>query len=322
MTSSDGDDPQFPGPAGNGRRNAEARGPGPDDDDPVRLTPPADPWLAEASTSALDSISPPASGPLPPSDGPVPLADGPVPPAYVPVPPAYGSVPPASGVVPPDDPAPFARAAHPGYPTPPGGPAAGWAGGPPRRRRGRRAARWAVAVLAVCALLVAGMLGIDQFGSGDGSDAQGPDPSAAATTGRARTPAADPLGDVGVPAGRQPSAATGSQPGSSAGAAPGTSAQPGAREVIYQVTASGSRNVGSVSYTDQDGEIIRLSGIPLPWRTAFPMGVERRPRVLIAQRKRGGDAGPVTCTITVDGKLLSATTADGRYAAPQCSGFG
>ncbi|MBB2946933.1 hypothetical protein FB565_006701 [Actinoplanes lutulentus] len=30
----------------------------------------------------------------------------------------------------------------------------------------------------------------------------------------------------------------------------------------------------------------------------------------------------MTCTITVDGKLLASTTAEGRYAAPQCSGSG
>jgi hypothetical protein len=85
-------------------------------------------------------------------------------------------------------------------------------------------------------------------------------------------------------------------------------------------TASGSRNTGSVSYTDQDGDIIRLNGIALPWRVTFPVRGQRKPLVLISQRQGGGDAGPVTCTITLDGKLLSSTTADGRYAAPQCSG--
>jgi hypothetical protein len=49
---------------------------------------------------------------------------------------------------------------------------------------------------------------------------------------------------------------------------------------------------------------------------------QRKPLVFIAQRKGGGDAGPVTCTITVDGKLLASTTADGQYAAPECSGSG
>jgi hypothetical protein len=77
-----------------------------------------------------------------------------------------------------------------------------------------------------------------------------------------------------------------------------------------------------VSYTDQDGEIIRRNGIPLPWRTTFPVGAQRKPHVQIAQPKGGGDAGPVTCTITVNGKLLASTTATGKYAASQCSGSG
>ena len=57
-------------------------------------------------------------------------------------------------------------------------------------------------------------------------------------------------------------------------------------------------------------------------RISFPVGAQRKPLVLIAERKGGGDAGPVTCTITVDGKLLASTTADGQYAAPECSGSG
>lgn len=74
--------------------------------------------------------------------------------------------------------------------------------------------------------------------------------------------------------------------------------------------ASGSRNTGSVSFTDQDGDIIRRNGIPLPWRLTFPVGAQRKPLV------------PVTCTITVNGRLLASTTANGRYAATPCSGSG
>jgi hypothetical protein len=73
---------------------------------------------------------------------------------------------------------------------------------------------------------------------------------------------------------------------------------------------------------DQDGEIIRLHGIALPWRLTFTVGAQREPLVLNAQRKGGGDAGPVTCTITVNGKLRSSTTAHGKYASAQCHGSG
>jgi hypothetical protein len=187
-------------------------------------------------------------------------------------------------------------------------PFAGLEAGPPRRR----VYPWIVAVLAACALCVAGLLIIDPFGSGDGDGAQGPDPTAVPTrtgSGPDRTPTTK------ITTGRQPD-------GSAGAAAPGTSANAGAPEVVYEVTASGSRNTGSVTYSDQDGDFIRLHGIPLPWRVSFPVGGQRKPLVLLAQRKGGGDAGPVTCTITVGGKLLSSTTAEGKYASAQCSGSG
>ena len=244
-----------------------------DDSDSVRDTPPADPWLTEAPTSAIgDAAAEPGAA------GQVPLADT----------------------------ARFDDAVP-----------SGWVATPrPEERRGRRATRWIVAVLAACALFIAGMLAIDQFGDGSGedNDAQAPTPSVGATskavtaapTRRAISTTA-PAGTA--PAGEKPIVAVSSGPSSAAG-----------QVVVYEVTASGSRNIGSVDYTDQDGDIIRLSGIALPWRVTFEVTGQKKPLVLISQRKGGGDAGPVTCTITLDGKLLSSTTADGRYAAPQCSG--
>jgi hypothetical protein len=251
-----------------------------DDSDSVRRSPPADPWLTEAPTSAIGD---PESG----AAGQVPLADT----------------------------ARFDDAVP-----------SGWVATPrPEERRGRRATRWIVAVLAACALFIAGMLAIDVFGGGSGedNDAQGPTPSvdagseavAAAPTRRASTTAPAGTAPAGTapagtaPAGEKPIVAVSSGPSSSGG-----------QVVVYEVTASGSRNTGSVSYTDQDGDIIRLNGIALPWRVTFEVTGQKKPLVLISQRKGGGDAGPVTCTITLDGKLLSSTTADGRYAAPQCSG--
>ena len=305
VTSSDGGgstqyDPDADGPAESSRPNAAASGPAdpPPDDDPVRLTPPADPWLAEAPTSVVGDATP--------------LPD-------------YGAAttePPLADTARFAAPAPFPGAeAYGGQPS-------GWQE-EPRRRRHRRANRWALVVLAACALFIAGMLAIDRFGSGDGGGALGTDPSTGASAlptptgiGQERPPTAG-RPSATVTTVRQPGAAPVSQPDSSAGAAaPDSSANAGAAEVVYEVTASGSRNTGSVSYTDQDGEIIHRNGIPLPWRITFPVGAERKPLVLIAQRKGGGDAGPVTCTITVGGKLLASTTATGTYAAPECSGSG
>jgi len=243
-----------------------------------------------------------------------------------------GSAPddPHANLLPPADPwlteAPtsFVGDPAPSYPAladtaPYGTPSPGW----DARRPRRRARRWIVAVLVACALFIAGMLAIDPFGSGD--DTRGAKPTAGPTGTGAAGPAggARTTGTGTGPAGGAPSAGatTSRQPDSSAGAAaPGTSANASVPQVVYEVTASGSHNTGSVVYTDQDGTIIRRHGIPLPWRTAFPVDGRRNPLILDAQRKRGGDAGPVTCTITVDGKLISSTTAEGRYAAPECVG--
>jgi hypothetical protein len=162
-----------------------------------------------------------------------------------------------------------------------------------RRRRSRLAM---IVALAGLALLIAVPLAVDRFGSDDGTRRSGP----LVTTG---------------PAGREPSPTTGAV---AAGAATSPVPAVTAPEVVYEVTASGSGNTGSISYTDQDGEIIRRNGIPLPWRTTFPVGAQRHPLVLEAQRKSGGDTGPVTCTITVGGKEVTRTTAEGRYAYALC----
>lgn len=266
----------------------------PDDRDPVRSSPPADPWLTEAPTSALGDATP-VPGPDPASAQ-VPLADTA----------RFDDATPVPARVPPVDTAGFGGAAP-----------AGWAGmPPPQRRRGRRVARWIVAILAACALFIGGMLAVDLFGDGSDGDsgARAPGPS----TGANHPP---------VPAitrtGQQPRSTSGPTGAASSGPTGAASAGPqtGGPVVVYRVTASGSHNTGSVSYTNEDGDIIRLSGIALPWRTTFTVGTRPKPPlVLITQRIGGGDNGPVTCTITLDGKLLSSTTAEGRYAAPQCSG--
>jgi hypothetical protein len=233
--------------------------------DDVRLSAPADPWLTEAPTSAIN--------------------DTPTVPDLTTAPQA-----------PPPDPAPFPD----------------WYR--PHHGRGRR--RLVVTGLAVGAVFVAGMLALDPFGSDDdGRDTTGPAPSPSTTTTTAAgaRPAANPPATTASAA-----VSTSVAPAASTVAAPAA----GAPQVVYEVTASGSKNTGSVAYTDQDGDIIRRNGIPLPWRTTFALDGQRKPLVLDVQRKGGGDTGPVTCTITVGGKLLSTTTAEGRYAAALCSGSG
>jgi hypothetical protein len=88
--------------------------------------------------------------------------------------------------------------------------------------------------------------------------------------------------------------------------------------VVYEVTSGGAGDIGSIEYTDQDGDIIRRGGVPLPWRVTFTVTGDHHRFVLLAQRKKGG-AGEVTCSITVGEKVLTTVTQTGRCAAPQCS---
>jgi hypothetical protein len=301
------------------------------DHDPVRSSPPEDPWLTEAPTSAFGET--PAPGHPPPADtarsaDPASLGDPPADAARFADPVSFDGpsadtarfADPVPGHRPPAD---TARLADP-VPF----------GDPPSPRRGRRAIRWAVAVLAAAALFIAGMLAIDQFGSGaDGNhDGLGPGPSTGAgdatsalTTAPTGSTTVAPAGGISVAPAGGPTAGPAGDPSAAPAGGPPSASRPadsaGGPLVIYEVTASGSDNTGSVSYTDQDGDIIRRDGIKLPWRVAFRLGGQRKPPlVLISQRKGGGDAGPVTCSITLGGKVLSSTTAEGRYAAPQCSG--
>jgi hypothetical protein len=87
--------------------------------------------------------------------------------------------------------------------------------------------------------------------------------------------------------------------------------------VVYAVTA-GAGDIGSVQYTDRDGDIVSRGGVDLPWRVTFQVTGAPHPYVLIAQRMQGG-TGAVTCSITVGGKVLSSARQTGRYAAPECS---
>jgi hypothetical protein len=188
----------------------------------------------------------------------------------------------------------------------------------------RRPARWTLALLA--AVAVAGCLGFAVFhqfggdpgtgrgeqpnagaGPGNGTGAKQGSQSAAATAPATGTPTAggrSPVGGGSIGAGAEPA---------------GSSAQSLGVLVTYEVTVSGSHNVGSVQYTDRDGDIIRRGGVPLPWRLSFRVTGQRHPLVLITQRKGGGDTGPVTCSITAGGKVLSTATQTGRFAAPECS---
>jgi hypothetical protein len=95
-------------------------------------------------------------------------------------------------------------------------------------------------------------------------------------------------------------------------------AEPAADEVVYLVSSSGKGDVAAVQFTDQDRDIVRRGEVSLPWRLTFRINGDKPPLVVIAQRKRGG-TGPVTCSISLGGKVLATAVQRGRYASPQCS---
>nr|AGS49536.1 mobile element protein [uncultured bacterium esnapd8] len=204
-------------------------------------------------------------------------------------------------------------------------PAATWPIGPPVTDApiGSVPSRPRRRVLALVVLVtILGCLGVavlDQFGADSGAD-QATVPGGPQGTGSGPSVAGSDSATGATPNGRTPadSAAAGADEPTN-GLTGDATPSPGLL-VVYEVAASGSHNVGTVQYTDRDGDIIRRGQVPLPWRLAFRVTGQRAPFVLIAQRKSGGDTGPVTCSITVDGKVLSTTTQTGRFAAPQCSG--
>ena len=158
---------------------------------------------------------------------------------------------------------------------------------PPPARRGMRLWPWVLAALVLVGALTAGtVIFVNAAGNRHASSA----------TNRA---------GANVP-----------RPSATAPAAGPTSA---GRHVIYEVTASGSANFGDVTYADESDQLVMRGGIPLPWRIEFDTTLARRSFVINAQRRSGGDNGPVTCRITVDGKVLDETTATGEYARRSAS---
>jgi hypothetical protein len=82
-------------------------------------------------------------------------------------------------------------------------------------------------------------------------------------------------------------------------------------QVTYQL--SGSAPVADyVSYQTDSGQT-QQAHVPLPWKTQFT-ALEYQVFVISAQ-----SPGSITCTIVVDGKVVSQATANGAPARTVCS---
>jgi hypothetical protein len=85
-------------------------------------------------------------------------------------------------------------------------------------------------------------------------------------------------------------------------------------QVTYQVSGSAPM-ADYISYQTNSGQTgqTQLAHVPLPWTTQYSF-VGSKVFVISAQ-----GAGSVTCTILIDGKVVSQATANGAPARTVCS---
>ena len=83
--------------------------------------------------------------------------------------------------------------------------------------------------------------------------------------------------------------------------------------VTYTVTGT-AQSASSTTYMSDVGSISQDTDVPLPYTKTFQM-TSGSPLVMNAQN--GGDAGDITCTISVDGVDVQSDTSTGGYAMCQ-----
>lgn len=86
--------------------------------------------------------------------------------------------------------------------------------------------------------------------------------------------------------------------------------------VVYTVT-SGSGRANSVTYsTNSSGESAQASEARLPFTAQVRVARGFGSLIVVAQN---GGSGRITCTISVDGKVVRTNTSTGQYAVVECS---
>jgi hypothetical protein len=87
------------------------------------------------------------------------------------------------------------------------------------------------------------------------------------------------------------------------------------KTIRYEVTGdAGTAN--NVTYMINHGEQ-QETNVALPWSKDFTADDKFQALVVNAQNAGGGS---ISCTITVDGKVISQHTSNGQYAVVMCSG--
>ncbi len=93
---------------------------------------------------------------------------------------------------------------------------------------------------------------------------------------------------------------------------------PSTHTVVYEVTGPGGRSPEIRFTTDGMNKTEKAEAVGLPWRRelTIPAG----PGLNVAQvMATNGQGDSITCTITVDGHVVSSNTAKGEYSTVSCS---
>ncbi|MCW3817256.1 MmpS family protein [Micromonospora sp. DR5-3] len=187
----------------------------------------------------------------------------------------------------------------PGYPTP-GWPPPGYPppyaypGAPPARTNGGRVAAIVVAVTTVLVLVFCGCVGLGVLSSWYEDPGTSAEPYGDPGYG-------DPEEDVTAGAGQSSPATT-------------PSGGPGQLTVVYEATGA---VLVDVQFYDANGDFHQYEGLRSPWRLAITANDRERVQVIASPAGLASD-DKVTCSITIDGKVVSRDS--GVYGAT-CFGW-
>jgi hypothetical protein len=88
--------------------------------------------------------------------------------------------------------------------------------------------------------------------------------------------------------------------------------------VVYSVSGSGSPTITYSSFDNNHSGTNQSGNVPLPWtKTITGSGIFNSYDVSATLGEGGGS---LTCTLTVDGKLVSHNTATGAFSSADCMG--
>ena len=93
---------------------------------------------------------------------------------------------------------------------------------------------------------------------------------------------------------------------------------PSTHTVVYEVTGPGGRSPEIRFTTDGVNKTEKTEAVGLPWRRELT--IPAAPGLTVAQvMAANGQGDSISCTITVDGHVVSSNTAKGEYSTVSCS---